>query len=144
MPQLKPSVWGPHYWFFLHTIAISYPNKPNAITKKKHYELIENMPLFIPVAEISKHFETLITLYPVKPYLDSKDTFIKWMHFIHNKINEKIEVDTISLDEFYTSYFNSYKSEDEKFEQYYIWKKQLLYIGTITAVCGTIYYLHDK
>ena len=24
---LNPKIWGPHYWFFLHTIAINYPKK---------------------------------------------------------------------------------------------------------------------
>ena len=32
--QLDPNVWGPHFWFFLHTLAISYPHHPNAVTKK--------------------------------------------------------------------------------------------------------------
>ena len=49
MPALDPTVWGPHYWFFLHTIAMAYPIRPNDVTKKKHYELIQNMPLFIPL-----------------------------------------------------------------------------------------------
>ena len=33
---LDPKVWGPHYWFFLHTVAMCYPHRPNTITKKKH------------------------------------------------------------------------------------------------------------
>ena len=27
-------VWGPHYWFVLHTIALRYPKNPNDVTKK--------------------------------------------------------------------------------------------------------------
>ena len=37
MLYLDPSVWGPHYWFFLHTISMTYPYHPNAVTKKKYY-----------------------------------------------------------------------------------------------------------
>ena len=33
--NFDPDVWGPHYWFFLHTIAESYPIHPNSVTKKK-------------------------------------------------------------------------------------------------------------
>ena len=33
--NLDPKIWGPHYWFFLDTIAMTYPNHPNAVTKKK-------------------------------------------------------------------------------------------------------------
>ena len=33
--SLDSAIWGPHYWFFLHTIALSYPIRPNTPTKKK-------------------------------------------------------------------------------------------------------------
>ena len=85
---LNPEIWGPWYWGFLHTIAIAYPNFPNAETKKKYYELIQSLPLFIPVESISTSFGKLLQLYPVSPYLDNKQSFIKWVHFIHNKIFE--------------------------------------------------------
>ena len=32
--NLNPDIWGPHYWFVLYTIAISYPINPNDVTKK--------------------------------------------------------------------------------------------------------------
>ena len=84
---LDPKIWGPHYWFFLHTLAMTYPHHPNTVTKKKYYEFIQNLPLFIPVEEISKEFEKLIDIYPITPYLDNRHSFTCWMHFIHNKIN---------------------------------------------------------
>ena len=83
---LEPKIWGPHYWFFLHTIALSYPKYPNTITKKKYYEFIQNMPLFIPVESMGNDFSKLLELYPVTAYLDSRESFIKWLHFIHNKV----------------------------------------------------------
>ena len=46
--KFDPTIWGPHYWFFLHTISHTYPLYPNEVTKKKYYDLIQNMPLFIP------------------------------------------------------------------------------------------------
>ena len=33
-----PEIWGPHYWFFLHTVSESYPLTPNETTKKKYYD----------------------------------------------------------------------------------------------------------
>lgn len=86
--NFEPDVWGPHYWFFLHTIAHSYPETPNAVTKRKYYDLIQNMPLFIPVSDIGNKFSSLIDKYPVSPYLDSRESFIRWVHFIHNKVND--------------------------------------------------------
>ena len=104
MVLLDPKVWGPHYWFFLHTIVISYPMRPNAVTKKKYYELIQNMPLFIPNEQIATNFERLLDKYPVTPYLDTRDSFIRWMHHMHNKINEQLEKPKITLAKFYEEY----------------------------------------
>ena len=83
---LDPNVWGPSYWFFLHTIALNYPNTPNAVIKKKYYDFIQNLPLFLPDNKIATNFEKLLNLYPVSSYLDNKESFIRWLWFIHNKI----------------------------------------------------------
>jgi hypothetical protein len=85
--QFDPTVWGPHFWFFLHTIAMAYPHHPNSVSKKKYYELIMNIPLFIPIESMGNDFSKLLDEYPVTAYLDSRDSLIRWMHFIHNKIN---------------------------------------------------------
>ena len=50
MSYLDPKIWGPHYWFFLHTIAVTYPHNPNSVTKKKYYDLIQNLHIFLPIA----------------------------------------------------------------------------------------------
>jgi FAD-linked sulfhydryl oxidase len=141
---LDPKVWGPHYWFFLHTLAMTYPHHPNAVTKKKYYEFIQNLPLFLPVEEISGEFSKLIDKYPITPYLDNRDSFVRWMHFIHNKINEKLEKPTISLNEFFVEYYNEYKTHDEKFTEYYRIREKVIYFGIILGMAGTIYYLYDK
>ena len=38
---LDPKIWGPHYWFFLHTVAMTYPHHPNAVTKKNIMNLFK-------------------------------------------------------------------------------------------------------
>ena len=141
---LDPKVWGPHYWFFLHTLAMTYPHHPNSVTKKKYYEFIQNLSLFLPVEEISSEFSKLIDKYPITPYLDNRDSFVRWMHFIHNKINEKLEKPQISLNEFFINYYDEYKSQDEKFTQYYKIRDKIIYLIVILGISVTIYYLYDK
>lgn len=142
--RLDPTVWGPHYWFFLHTIALSYPHRPNAVTKKKYYELIQNLPLFIPVETIGTSFEKILDEYPVTAYLDSRESFVKWMHFIHNKINEKLEKPKITLNEFYFRYYEEYKPKDVKMKDYYRWREKMIYILVVMCVTGLIVYLYNK
>jgi hypothetical protein len=141
---LDPKIWGPHCWFFLHTLAMTYPHHPNTVTKKKYYEFVQNLPLFLPVEQISKEFEQLIDKYPVTPYLDNRDSFVRWMHFIHNKINEKIEKPQITLNEFFVKYYNEYKSQNEKLAEFYKLREKFIYGGILISILGGIYYLYDK
>jgi hypothetical protein len=141
---LDPKVWGPHYWFFLHTLAMTYPHHPNTVTKKKYYEFVQNLPLFLPVEDISGEFSKLIDKYPVTPYLDNRDSFVRWMHFIHNKINEKLEKPQITLNEFFVKYYDEYKTQDEKLDYYYKVREKIIYLAIIIGISGAIYYLYDK
>lgn len=141
---LAPNVWGPHYWFFLHTIAMSYPKYPNTITKKKYYEFIQNLPIFIPIETISTEFSKLIDKYPVAPYLDSRDSFIRWTHFIHNKINESLEKPMVTLEQFYLNYYENYKPVDEKWKEFYKLRQKVIYFTLIIICIYLIYYWYDK
>ena len=141
---LDPKIWGPHYWFFIHTVAMTYPIRPNAVTKKKYYEFIQNLPLFIPVESISGEFSKLIDKYPVTPYLDNRESLIRWTHFVHNKINQKLEKPQISLSEFYIKYYEEYKSQNVKMVEYYKMREKAIYCGIIVTIAGGIYYLYDK
>lgn len=108
-PFFRQTIWGPHYWFVLHSIARTYPEFPNEISKRKYYELIQNFPLFIPDEEISIKFSNLLNNFPVSPYLTSRDSFIKWMYFIHNKINHYLEKDELSFEEATRLYDNNFR-----------------------------------
>ena len=141
---LDPKVWGPHYWFFLHTVAMTYTHHPNSVTKKKYYEFIQNIPLFIPVEQISGEFSKIIDKYPIAPYLDNRDSFVRWVHFIHNKINEKLEKPPITLNDFFLKYYDQYKSTDAKLTEYYKIREKVIYFVIISGMIGGIYYLYDK
>ena len=144
MTYLDPKIWGPHYWFFLHTLSMTYPKNPNAVNKKKYYEFIQNLPLFIPVESISGEFSKLLDKYPVAPYLDNRESFIQWVHFIHNKINEKLEKPQISLNDFYVKYYEEYKPNNVKMLEFYKLREKLIYAGLLLSISLTIYYLYDK
>lgn len=144
MAILDPEIWGPHFWFFINTLALNYPNNPNDVTIKKYYEFIQNLPLFIPVEEIANDFDKLLQLYPVSSYLDSKKSFVKWVHFIHNKINEKLEKPKISLNEFHSKYYENYKKKDVRFKEFEKWKMQILYSVFVLGGLGIIIYYHNK
>ena len=144
MAILDPEIWGPHFWFFINTLALNYPNNPNDVTIKKYYEFIQNLPLFIPVEAMGNEFSKLLEQYPIITYLDSRDSFIRWMHFIHNKINEKLEKPKISINDFYVKYYEEYKPKNIKMKEYYRWREKIIYILVLLGASGLIVYLYNK
>jgi hypothetical protein len=121
--HLDPRIWGPTFWFFLHLLTLGYPTHPNAVTKKKYYDFFQHhLPVFLPVDNMSKDFTELLNTYPVSPYLDSQESLVKWMVFIHNKINKKLEKPEISLAEFYQLYEEKIRPPEQRY-----WEKKRFY-----------------
>jgi len=144
MTYLDPKVWGKHYWFFLDTVAMTYPHYPNDGTKKKYYDFMMNLPLFIPIESMSSYFTDLLNMYPVSPYLDSRESLVRWTWFIHNKINEKLEKPKITLQQFYENYYQQYKSTNEKMYEYGKLKSRLIYLAFLIVSITMIYYFYNS
>lgn len=142
--NLDSKVWGPHYWFVLYSIALTYPITPNNVTKKKYYEFIQNLPLFLPHDEISGQFSNLILKYPVTPYLDSRDSFTRWIHFLHNQINKSLNKREITLKEAYQNYYNKYKPKVQKNIEDVLVKKKYLYSALFFSIISFIVFLYNE
>jgi len=103
---LNASVWGPSFWFFLHTLSITYPETPNQVTKRKYYDFYQNLPLFLPSG--GSQFADMLDTYPVTPYLDCRESLVRWTIFIHNKYNVLLGKPTMdfmeALDQFYSHF----------------------------------------
>jgi fumarate reductase subunit C len=141
---LEPKVWGPHYWFVLHTIAISYPIKPNDVIKKKYYDFIQNIPLFLPIEEIGNNFSKLLDKYPVTPYLDSRQSLVRWVHFIHNKINASLNLPTLTLEQSMTHYYENYKPKEIKDLEQRKRREKIIFSVVLTTFTLTALYLYTK
>jgi len=141
---LDPKIWGPQYWFFLHTFALSYPRTPNEVTKKKYYDFIQNLPLFIPIEDIGNTFSKLIDKYPVTPYLDSRDSFTRWMHFIHNKINVGLQLPELTMDEAMSSYYEHYKPKVVKDKETRRFREKMVFAGFVSAILIIGAFLYNK
>tara|TARA_Y100000816_G_C26102352_1_gene584622 strand:+ start:2663 stop:3097 length:435 start_codon:yes stop_codon:yes gene_type:complete len=128
MKQLNPKIWGPHYWFVLFTIAMTYPIHPNDVIKKKYYEFFHNLPIFLPDTKISNDFSKMLDIYPISSYLDNRDSLIRWVHFIHNQINKKLDKPEITLHEALKLYYLNYEHKDIEKTKLKKWKKKYLHI----------------
>tara|TARA_Y100000992_G_scaffold231023_1_gene162164 strand:- start:5798 stop:6229 length:432 start_codon:yes stop_codon:yes gene_type:complete len=142
--NLDPDVWGPHYWFMLHTTALNYPTNPNTTTKKKFYDFIHNLPLFIPHRDISDAFAKVLDKYPLTPYLENKKSFMKWMHFVHNYINKTLNKPPVDYYEAIDKYYNHYKPKKIIDMDTIKFRNRMIYIGLIIILLCIANYFYDK
>ena len=84
------------------------------VQKKKYYDFITNLPLFLPVSDIGGVFSKFLDAYPVTPYLDSRESFSKWVHFIHNKINSYLGKPELTYYDALNKYYEHYKLKEIK------------------------------
>ena len=141
---INPNVWIPHLKFTLQTIAITYPTRPNKVTKRKYYDLIQNLPVFFPFNPMGKNFLDLLDKYPVTPYLSSRMSFMKWIHFIFNKIHEQLDQ---PIDEFYDSlekYYDQYKPKEIRNREIIKTRKKYIQFATASIIILVIVYFYKK
>lgn len=141
---INPNVWIPHLKFTLQTIAINYPTRPNQVTKRKYYDLIQNLPVFFPHKPMGGMFLKMLDDFPVKPYLDSRLSFMKWVHFIFNKINKLMNKPEETFYDSLEKYYEEYKPKD--LVDMKRWKQQEKYIkfGFVVILIIGISYLYQK
>jgi len=137
---LKAETWGPKYWFFMMTLAISYPDSPNKVTKRKYYDFIHNVPLFIPDSEIGDRFSRLLDKYPVVPYLDNRESFIRWVHFIHNKVNYMLGKEEISFSAALENYLAEYRPKPVYLSDKIKVRKYWIFVSFIMICAILIWY----
>lgn len=139
---MDPSIWGPHYWYVLHCIAKTYPVNPTQVSRKKYYEFIVNIPLFLPDKDIGDKFALLLDKYPVSSYLNTRKSLMKWMHFIHNKINTTLGKENIGYKESLSLQheYDNKKQFVPLTQQYRLTIYRLLVI--IFLLCATFYFYH--
>ena len=141
---LNSNIWLPHLKFTLQTIAITYPSHPNDVSKRKYYDLIQNLPVFFPFNPMGKNFLDLLDKYPVTPYLSSRMSFMKWIHFIFNKIHEQLDQ---PIDEFYDSlekYYDQYKPKEIRNREIIKTRKKYIQFATASIIILVIVYFYKK
>ena len=141
---MNPDVWGPQFWFVIHTMAMTYPLTPNEITKRKYYSFINDLPLFLPHRKSAETFSGLLEKYPVKPYLDSRASFVKWAHFVHNKVNFVVGKPQMSSAEATKRYNELFKPKTLKVQDSGKLRERLAFIGIVLGLCAMCAYAYKK
>ena len=90
MKTIGPNVWGPHGWKFMHYVSLGYPQVPTENDKINYKEFYSNLKNVLPCKTCAMNYERNLTELPIDNALHSRDTLVKWVIDIHNKVNEEL------------------------------------------------------
>jgi hypothetical protein len=96
----------------------------------------------MPDSRMGNKFSGLLDKYPITPYLDSRDSFIKWVHFIHNRVNKITNKAEISLSQSLKEYYYNYKPKAIKIQEELKYRQKLVFFLILVGGIGGVYYLY--
>ena len=99
--------------------------------------------MLIPNEEMGKNLSKLLDEYPCLPYLDSRESFTKWIHYIHNRINKNLDKKLMSYEDAIIAYYKNYepkpkvKSDEFKLREKIVFGSLLCVFIIIIVILAT-------
>ena len=105
---MDPNIWGPYFWFTLHTITLSYPDKPTYENKRQYNDFFIGLQNVIPCPKCREHYKNHLSNYPISTALDSKEHLVIWLFNMHNIVNESLGKKKMEFSDFQEKYRRIY------------------------------------
>lgn len=88
---MDSEIWGPHGWFFLHTITFTYPDNPSPNEKAQYYNFFINLQYVLPCEICKRNYPGHLKERPLNDdALQNKKSLTKWLVDIHNLTNRDL------------------------------------------------------
>ena len=104
---LKPNIWGPHGWKFMHYVSLGYPENPTIDNKNRYKNFYYSLQDILPCEKCRENYKNNILEYPIDNHLENKDSLVQWVIYIHNKVNTELNKPTLEHQEATNLYLNS-------------------------------------
>ena len=105
---MDPTVWGPKLWFFIHTIALNFPDNPSFEDIKNYEMFFENLKYIIPCETCRMHYTQRLAVNPVSKYLTDANTLFIYTIDLHNEVNKSLGKKIYSYENVAKLYKNHY------------------------------------
>jgi len=141
---MDPKIWGPNFWFTLHTITLGYPNNPTHEDKRRYNDFFTSVKNVLPCPKCRLHYEEHLSQYPIAVSLDNKDYLVKWLFDLHNKVNLSLNKSLFSYEDFTDKYrriFNPTILSVKPSECNY---KVIILLIIVISLFGYIFYQYQK
>lgn len=110
--SLDPTVWGPHGWFFLESICLSYPDSPSNEEKRHIKDFFYSLQHVLPCPACREHYSQHLNAHPLTDnVVSSRANLVPWILAIHNRVRHSNGQPPISTQAFFNYYQEQYSSQ---------------------------------
>jgi len=109
---MKPEIWGPAFWFVIHTLTFNYPENPSYLEKRNHYDFFRILQYMLPCETCRKHYTAYFQENPIEIHLESRLSFIQWAINLHNSVNRRKGSREYSFADVQKEYDTTYTSQN--------------------------------
>ncbi len=106
---MDPNIWGPKLWFFMHSIAINFPDNPSYQEIRNYEEFFNNLKFIIPCDKCKMHYKMYLEKNPVINHLKNADLLFNYTVKLHNDVNKRLNKKIYTNEEaikIYTDIYN--------------------------------------
>jgi hypothetical protein len=111
---MDPKFWGPKAWYFIHSIALAYPEKPTELQKEKYKTFFLTLGDVLPCPVCQEHYKENVNETDLVHSLRSRKYLFNWTVNLHNKVNVLNDKSVLSHEEALQHMYNEKYSFDYK------------------------------
>ena len=113
-----PKVWGPPFWFSLHSSAANYPLNASNIVKERMIGRILALPIEIPCASCRPHAGAFIEAnkHKLRDICSERDSLFDFYVDFHNKVNQRYNKSIMSYKDARDLWMNGIKISTMSYE----------------------------
>ncbi len=106
---MDQKVWGPHTWFFLHSVTFNYPFKPTNEDKEHIAHFFKEIEDILPCSVCRRHYKEHLKKKPIQN--KDRKVLAYWLIDLHNIVNIQEHKPTMSYQAVVDMYSNAYKKQ---------------------------------
>ena len=99
MKSIGPNIWGPHGWKFMHYVSLGYPQEPTENDKRYYKDFYTSLQNVLPCETCQGNYIKNLSELPIDNALQSRDSLVKWVIDVHNKVNSESNKKELGYDE---------------------------------------------
>lgn len=113
---VKPSIWGPHFWYLIHNYSSNYSEVPSKMEKEIAKLFVKILPFLLPCGTCSNYTYNYIkqnikNRSDADKVFSSRKNFFEFFFKLHNSLNNNI-VDNKKedMEKYFLKYYTQNKS----------------------------------